>query len=496
MKNLLKYLLTVTCFGLFPLSVISQLVLPPASVVLHYKDENRRIQSHSIQQVTPLGNGDTLFLSFQTIVDTALLWGFLKEFKPVTGFPLGNWLTKKNSGTWTSRTADSTLLSWNFTTNLYQSWPIYQDSIHSLICQFVGMDTINHFSTTLPIWKYKLISSGSKFDSLNNKEIWLSDMGVVRCPDFRAYPYQYADLILAGYASPSLNKGLRFSQETYAPHGPGDTVVIQKRDLNNYIPSSDRLNVIFIYQLVAPLSATSFTQKWLVKTTYYKYINNAFVLININENDTVILDIMSNFAGGLVSWENPHVLHLFDELPFFSNPDTYFMRTFAKTFSSSGTKYNSKMINSSLQSGFGYSYFKSDWGFQYSYYERKSAHSPIPFIVECIYRTIGSRRAGSLPSLPVDTPIVVVDTPLVAVPSHFMSYPNPATSVLNFDDNEMIGRTANIRIYNNMGKIVKNEFHSFPIQLDVIDLSPGLYFICISDIEGYEKFTRFVKINP
>src|SRR5690606_26328934 len=132
---------------------------------------------------------------------------------------------------------------------------------------------------------------GSRFDSLNNKEIWLSELGVIRCPDIRAFPYENSELILTGYSSPTLNKGLRFNQQTYAPYHPGDSLIIQSRDLNPYVPSPDRSNILFIHHLITHLSTVDFNQKWVAKTTRYDLKKGAFVLVQTSLNDTINLKI-------------------------------------------------------------------------------------------------------------------------------------------------------------------------------------------------------------
>ncbi len=269
MKTSLTGLFIVICIGFLTIQASSQVVLPPAGVVQHYKDQNRRIHSHAIQQIFAQANGDTLFESHPSAVDTGVLqFSVVQRTMMSTGFPIGSALTKLANGQWQSLTADNKQLHWNFNLPLLQSWTVFQDSANQLNCSYLGVDTINHFSTSLPVWKFKLSVVGQLLSWLNNKEIWLSNYGIIRCPDFHVFPYQKRELMLTGYDSPSTKKGIHFSKASFTPYAPGDTLALRIWSLPYYPGNPDVYYLV--HELDSLLSPTYSRQQWRTNTRRYE----------------------------------------------------------------------------------------------------------------------------------------------------------------------------------------------------------------------------------
>ena len=77
-----------------------------------------------------------------------------------------------------------------------------------------------------------------------------------------------------------------------------------------------------------------------------------------------------------------------------------------------------------------------------------------------------------------------------------MGVPNPVTDVLNFDASTGTDEKINLQVINNVGQtIITRKFPAALNQLDVSDLSAGVYFIEMFNSSGrLMKRAKFIKL--
>lgn len=494
MKTSLTGLFIVICTGFLPIQASSQVVLPPAGVVQHYKDQNKRIHSHAILQTTAQANGDTLFESNPSAVDTGVLqFSVVQRTMMSTGFPLGSALTKSANGQWQSLTADSLQLHWNFNLLPLQSWTVFQDSANQLNCSYLGTDTISHFSASLPIWKFKLSVVGQPWSWLNNKEIWLSNYGIIRCPDFHVFPYQKRELMLTGYDSPSAKKGIYFTQASFTPYAPGDTLAWRFWSLP-YYPGNPVVYYL-VHELDSLLSPTHSRQQWRTNTRRYELDEMGNIILDSSWADGRLYIDTLGYENGIIDYLVPHygVVMVYDSLPIEQNPDVNTDRYYAYSYPGYALGYYLNQASGSLISSYSRTYFRGDWGFMH-YYNKSVYRSSVGYLSDertVTYQTRGNRRRGSPPPLAPTSP------PANSVAQNeLLAFPNPATSALTVNDLNMENNLVQVLIYNSQGHAVQQFESHFPLQFDLTGFATGVYSVRITGPAGYSKYARFIKINP
>jgi hypothetical protein len=140
--------------------------------------------------------------------------------------------------------------------------------------------------------------------------------------------------------------------------------------------------------------------------------------------------------------------------------------------------------------------FKSDWGFK-SYIFKAQSNQGGYFETyvqdqrETTYIALGNRQWGTPPP-----PTSIPPVPQPSAHNSIQSYPNPTANSLTIVDKTMDDKWVNVNVYNTEGRLVLQFEGRFPIEFDLVDFKEGLYSARISNENGYNKFTRFVKINP
>jgi endoglucanase len=76
----------------------------------------------------------------------------------------------------------------------------------------------------------------------------------------------------------------------------------------------------------------------------------------------------------------------------------------------------------------------------------------------------------------------------------FSIYPNPAVNVVNIETVGTNTGEKTILFYNSVGQIVKTRkyFDSKPIEIDISDLSKGLYFVEVKAVNGFKQTTKLI----
>ena len=109
----------------------------------------------------------------------------------------------------------------------------------------------------------------------------------------------------------------------------------------------------------------------------------------------------------------------------------------------------------------------------------------------------GSVQIVFTPGVPDQTPVdegmtVVTNTAPLSVKDFasvdFTTYPNPATNFININAKSTI---SNLKIYNNLGQIVKEETKK--TAADISGLSSGIYMIKVTDELGNSGVNKFIK---
>jgi hypothetical protein len=109
----------------------------------------------------------------------------------------------------------------------------------------------------------------------------------------------------------------------------------------------------------------------------------------------------------------------------------------------------------------------------------------------------GSVKVVFTPGVPNQDPVdpgmtVVTNTAPLSVKDFanvdFTTYPNPATNFINIDAKSTI---SNLKIYNNLGQIVKEETKKSAA--DISGLSSGIYMIKVTDELGNTGVNKFIK---
>ncbi len=78
--------------------------------------------------------------------------------------------------------------------------------------------------------------------------------------------------------------------------------------------------------------------------------------------------------------------------------------------------------------------------------------------------------------------------------AQMLVYPNPATDVLNIDINNANFKNSEIVIYNISGtEVLRSNMASNSAQLNIETLSAGVYFVKVSNQNGFNKTVKFVK---
>ena len=78
--------------------------------------------------------------------------------------------------------------------------------------------------------------------------------------------------------------------------------------------------------------------------------------------------------------------------------------------------------------------------------------------------------------------------------AQMLVYPNPATDVLNIDINNANFKNSEIVIYNISGtEVLRSNMASNSAQLNIETLSAGVYFVKVSNPNGFNKTVKFVK---
>ncbi len=73
-------------------------------------------------------------------------------------------------------------------------------------------------------------------------------------------------------------------------------------------------------------------------------------------------------------------------------------------------------------------------------------------------------------------------------------YPNPTGGILNFQLNELFGTTNTVVIYNVQGQVVKTvNVIGNDLQINMDELSPGIYIAMIQSNNGYSESVKFIK---
>jgi hypothetical protein len=109
----------------------------------------------------------------------------------------------------------------------------------------------------------------------------------------------------------------------------------------------------------------------------------------------------------------------------------------------------------------------------------------------------GSVKVVFTPGVPDQTPVdpgktVITNTAPLSVKDFaildFTAYPNPATNFININAKSKI---SNLKIYNNLGQIVKEETKK--TAADISGLSSGIYMIKVTDESGNIGVNKFIK---
>jgi autotransporter-associated beta strand protein len=78
--------------------------------------------------------------------------------------------------------------------------------------------------------------------------------------------------------------------------------------------------------------------------------------------------------------------------------------------------------------------------------------------------------------------------------THMLVYPNPATDVLNISINNATFKNSDIVVYNISGtEVLKTNMAATSAQLNIETLSNGVYFVKVSNQNGFNKTVKFVK---
>ncbi len=78
--------------------------------------------------------------------------------------------------------------------------------------------------------------------------------------------------------------------------------------------------------------------------------------------------------------------------------------------------------------------------------------------------------------------------------THMLVYPNPASDVLNININNANFKNSEIAVYNISGiEVIKTNMASNNSQLNIESLSNGVYFVKVSNQNGFNKTVKFVK---
>ncbi len=78
--------------------------------------------------------------------------------------------------------------------------------------------------------------------------------------------------------------------------------------------------------------------------------------------------------------------------------------------------------------------------------------------------------------------------------TQMLVYPNPATDVLNIDISNSSFKNSEIVVYNISGtEVIKTNMASNSVQLNIETLSAGVYFVKVSNQNGFNKTVKFVK---
>jgi hypothetical protein len=73
-------------------------------------------------------------------------------------------------------------------------------------------------------------------------------------------------------------------------------------------------------------------------------------------------------------------------------------------------------------------------------------------------------------------------------------YPNPATDILNINLSNANFKNSNIVIYNVSGmEVSKSIMNGASAQLNIESLSNGVYFVKVSNENGFSKTVKFIK---
>jgi hypothetical protein len=73
-------------------------------------------------------------------------------------------------------------------------------------------------------------------------------------------------------------------------------------------------------------------------------------------------------------------------------------------------------------------------------------------------------------------------------------YPNPASDILNISLSNINFKNSNIVVYNVSGmEVSKSTMNGANAQLNIESLSNGVYFVKVSNENGFSKTVKFIK---
>lgn len=450
------------------------------------------LSAYSISFNNAMQNGnDSVYFNFFELEsnayfsDTCDFWGPSVCYKQNVPSWIGKKIIYDNAFVYNFFNWKGDTLKFEFKTNFLDTLVFYKDSIQKFQFLYYKSDTLmvlNHLDSA---YFYKIIHTDNYGNSLNSnlnqQEIIISkNWGLMRFFRVDSFPQILKPLALIGNVSPDAGF-YAITNENLYDYQPGD--VIQYKDYSNQAGGPPSMNYTK-YKKYTILSRTLTVDSIIYNTIYEYFYSNSSVLYK----DTFDIKYFRKEVLAKIPFElfNGKVNEL-KTVDYCSQKFwTYTINSQNYTeFCSQDTCWGSEDTNGpppiiSEQYALGLGKFKDTYSYPlsppYGYYKSS----------QIVYFRKNGLHCGTEILLGINENYI---------DNRVLCYPNPATNQVNISFKEIPQANIDIQLFDITGRLLKSKRYSsqINIDIDVNDLTNGIYFLNINTAEGYSKTFKIIK---